>query len=173
MIIRKLLFACLITLSVAGTPATAQSMQEVIVKQLVDQGFTRISINTTFLGRVRIVATSAARSREIIFNPRTGEILRDYWDDLDGGGRVSPKIVSPFGGDSGGGDSGGGKSGGTSGSGSSSGDVGHDDNDGDHDGDDDAGGDDGDDDHGDGDQGDDDHDDVGGDDGGDDDGDDD
>jgi len=147
--IRKLLFACLISLSVAGTPATAQSMQDVIVKQLVDQGFTRISINTTFLGRVRIVATSAMRSREIIFNPRTGEILRDYWDDLDGEGRVNPKIVSPFGG--------------ASDSGSSGGDVGYDNDAGDDDDDDDH--DDGadDDDHDDG-ADDDDHDDGGDDD---------
>ncbi len=98
---RNLIYACLIALSVSGTPAMAQSMQDVIVQQLVDQGFHRIRINTTFLGRVRIVATSDTRSREIIFNPRTGEILRDYWDDLDEEERDSPRIVSPFGGESG------------------------------------------------------------------------
>lgn len=83
--LRKLLMAGALALTVAGSPAAAQdvaSVQEMIVAQLADQGFSRVRISKTLLGRVRIFATSADYSREIIINPRTGEILRDYWTDL-------------------------------------------------------------------------------------------
>lgn len=72
----------------AAQPAAAQDsvptgaeLQDAIVAQLQSQGFNRITIGRTFLGRVRITATSDRLEREIIFNPRTGEILRDYWDE--------------------------------------------------------------------------------------------
>ena len=99
--IRKFAFAWLVAFTVAGSPVAAQSMQETIVDQLVDQGFGKIRISTTLLGRTRIVATSPSKSREIIFNPRTGEILRDYWDDLDDDDH-GVRLVSPSDGSSGG-----------------------------------------------------------------------
>jgi hypothetical protein len=101
MMIRKFAFAWLVAFTVAGSPVAAQSMQETIVDQLVDQGFGKIRISTTLLGRTRIVATSPSKSREIIFNPRTGEILRDYWDDLDDDDH-GVRLVSPSDGSSGG-----------------------------------------------------------------------
>jgi hypothetical protein len=85
LMLRKLLLAGALALTVAGSPAAAQNVenvQELIVAQLADQGFSRVRISKTLLGRVRIFATSADYSREIIINPRTGEILRDYWTDL-------------------------------------------------------------------------------------------
>jgi len=36
----------------------------------------------TLLGRLRIVASDGTRRREIIINPNTGEVLRDYWVEL-------------------------------------------------------------------------------------------
>lgn len=60
-----------------------QKLQDALIGQLTQQGFTRVRVSNTMLGRVRIYATSPGKSREIIFNPRTGEILRDYWDDED------------------------------------------------------------------------------------------
>lgn len=44
----------------------------------------QISVSSTLLGRARIVATSQDGYREIIVNPRTGEILRDVWLSLEG-----------------------------------------------------------------------------------------
>jgi len=104
---RQLLLAGAFALSVAALPATAQDLppaganfQETIVSQLEAQGFSRITITRTFLGRIRIHATSRDLEREIIFNPRTGEILRDYWDEIDGeelgaAGATERHIVSP------------------------------------------------------------------------------
>ena len=114
-----------ITLALAGTlalglssgPGAAQSAQDAIVAQLAEQGFRQITISRTFLGRTRIVATSPDLRREIVFNPATGEILRDYWDELGSDDREeddeAPRIVNPGGGsddeeddESGGGNSG-------------------------------------------------------------------
>ncbi len=96
--------AGLLALSIflAPAPAAADGIQDAIVAQLADQGFTHVRVSKTFLGRVRLYATSPDYTREIILNPRTGEILRDYWvavdergggHDDDGGGH----IVSPGG----------------------------------------------------------------------------
>lgn len=79
--------AGLAAICAAGLPAvamadTASQVQDAIVNQLKAQGFTNIHIGRTLLGRVRIDATSDKQSREIVFNPRTGEILRDYWSDI-------------------------------------------------------------------------------------------
>lgn len=73
--------------------ASAQSVQDQIVEQLQDQGFNRITVQRTLLGRTRIEAFSDTLERELVFNPNTGEILRDYWeplddDDDDGGPRL-------------------------------------------------------------------------------------
>jgi hypothetical protein len=48
------------------------------VVQMLDQsGYRIISINRTFLNRIRIRAESAEHLREIIFSPSSGEIMRD------------------------------------------------------------------------------------------------
>lgn len=64
------------------------------MSQLREQGFTRIQITRTLLGRSRIVATSKTLTREIVINPATGAILRDYWIEKsgsrDGGGLFNP-----------------------------------------------------------------------------------
>ena len=62
-------------------PAHADGRVDAITQQLSDQGFGQIKVSRTFLGRVRVEALREGREREIIFNPRTGEILRDYWDE--------------------------------------------------------------------------------------------
>ena len=99
----------IICIALAGTPfeAAAQSVQDHIVRQLREQGFRITEIAPTWLGRVRIVSTRNGLERELVFVPNTGEILRDYWidvDDEDDG----PQIFNPGGGSSGG--SGGGSS---------------------------------------------------------------
>jgi hypothetical protein len=70
----------------AFTPifAAAQTVQEQIIAQLTDQGFANFEISRTFLGRVRVVTQSDRLQRELVFNPKTGEMLRDYWEPLEG-----------------------------------------------------------------------------------------
>jgi hypothetical protein len=59
------------------SPAQAETLQTQILTQLRDQGYSEMQVGRTFLGRVRIVAQSDGFRREIVFNPNTGEILRD------------------------------------------------------------------------------------------------
>ena len=111
----------IICLALMGLPqlAAAQSVQDQIVSQLRGQGFTEITLQRTWLGRIRVVALRGDLLRELVFNPQTGEILRDYWrevDDDDG-----PTLFNPGGGSGGSGANG-------NGSGSSSGGSGSGDN---------------------------------------------
>lgn len=65
----------------------AQTAEEQVVNQLKRQGYQRIRVARTLLGRTRIVATGPRGSREIVLNPATGAILRDYEDRSDDNGR--------------------------------------------------------------------------------------
>ncbi|MDE3028497.1 MAG: hypothetical protein KGH84_08865 [Paracoccaceae bacterium] len=65
-------------------PVHASTLLQRIEGQLRAQGFTHITATTTFFGSVRIDATSRTQRREIVFNPGSGEIVRDYWSDLSG-----------------------------------------------------------------------------------------
>ena len=73
----------------------AQTPQESVLTQLQAQGFDDFNINRTFLGRIRIVALSDDLRREIVFNPNTGEILRDFWEQRDGDGPAGLRLVDP------------------------------------------------------------------------------
>jgi len=84
---RLFLAGCMLAL--APLPALAESLPDRVIRQLKAQGFTRFKVSRTWLGRTRIVATSSKQSREIILNPRTGEILRDYWHARDDGAKDS------------------------------------------------------------------------------------
>ncbi|MDO6457124.1 hypothetical protein Q4560_10980 [Celeribacter halophilus] len=55
-------------------------MVDQVITQLKSQGYTRITVGRTLLGRTRIVARNDEMRREIIINPSTGEVLRDYWE---------------------------------------------------------------------------------------------
>jgi len=71
-------------MAVFAAPVAAQpsSVTDQIIAMLRDQGYTEIRISRTWLGRVRILAVSGQYWREIIISPRTGEILRDYWEPV-------------------------------------------------------------------------------------------
>ncbi len=69
---------------VAAGSAAAQDFVSEIIRQLRKQGFRSVVQERTLLGRVRITATRKDGKREIIVNPRTGEILRDLWMPNDG-----------------------------------------------------------------------------------------
>ena len=96
---RPLLITCLAVFAALASPVAAedagQRVQDAMVAQLSSQGFSHIRISNTILGRVRIFATKPGMTREIIINPRTGEILRDYWDDEDDDGPVTSGSTVP------------------------------------------------------------------------------
>ena len=52
-------------------------MRDDIIERLVEAGFGQIEVTRTLLGRIRIVAIKGNMRRELVVNPRTGEILRD------------------------------------------------------------------------------------------------
>lgn len=76
-----------------GSPVHAQSIQDSIVMQLQEQGYTDIVVNRTLLGRVRVVARNQTYERELVFNPTTGELLRDYWRTIDETQRSNVTII--------------------------------------------------------------------------------
>lgn len=71
--------------------ALAEGYENSVVTQLRRQGYRKIDVERTLLGRVRIVAARGGGSREIILNPRTGEILRDVL--LTPNGQIKPQIA--------------------------------------------------------------------------------
>lgn len=156
----SIILTVLAALSFAPFAAHADSKGDAfaakVASQLKELGYSTVEVSRTFLGRIRVEATGSAGEREIIFNPRTGEILRDFSKSGHGGLLTLP---SGDGGEGGndvagqeGSDDGDGDGGGDHGDGDDGGDGGGDDG-GDDSGDD--GGDDGGDGDGDGDGGDD------------------
>ena len=78
---RALLAAALVVLST--TLARADEVAG-IVRWLRGLGFEDVTTSRSLLGRVQIRASGAIGTRELVINPRTGEILRDVWVDADG-----------------------------------------------------------------------------------------
>lgn len=74
---RRFFIAGLMAAIVSATVAGAATFQDKIVHDLRLQGYGDVFVQTTFLGRVRIRATKGDDQREIVLNPRTGEVLRD------------------------------------------------------------------------------------------------
>lgn len=108
--------------------AAAATFQDAVVAQLRDQGYSQIVVERTWLGRIRIMAVLGDTRREIILNPRTGEVLRDVV--FSGNGAVAPQIERAAGtsssgssgsSDDGGGDDNGGDGGGDDGGGDNGG----------------------------------------------------
>jgi hypothetical protein len=62
-----------------------------VVQQLREQGYTAFEVSRTLLGRVRVLAwTPDGERRELVFNPGTKVILRDYVTPDNS--RASPSI---------------------------------------------------------------------------------
>jgi hypothetical protein len=61
-----------------GFPALAQSPEEQIIDSLEAQGYAVVMRDRTWLGRIWLLVENGDLRREIVFNPATGEILRDY-----------------------------------------------------------------------------------------------
>lgn len=87
---RRDLFAVGLALA-AGATAARATVTDPLVMSLIDdlkrQGYQDFDVSHTWLGRVRIVAHMNGAVRELIIDPRTGEILRDYQDVQGQGGR--------------------------------------------------------------------------------------
>lgn len=58
--------------------ASAGSISDQVIANLKAQGFIVVQMDRTWLGRIWLIARSNSVQREIVFNPTTGEILRDY-----------------------------------------------------------------------------------------------
>jgi hypothetical protein len=81
---RALLVASAALLASAGL-AKADEISG-IVTWLRGLGFKKVEVTRSLLGRVQIRATGTVGVRELVVNPRTGEILRDVW--VDGNGKI-------------------------------------------------------------------------------------
>ena len=112
---RRVFIGAIAAFALAAGMAAAQSIGDFIVGQLQAQGYEQIQLSRTWLGRTRIVAQKGNEVREIIFNPSTGEILRDFWQIVGpqgsstasgGGSGAQPSIVDPDDDDEGDGDNG-------------------------------------------------------------------
>ena len=92
---RRLLIGLMASCATAiTTPALAQDdrVTRGVLRQLERQGFAVEQVNRTWLGRVRIVATRRGQTRELVFDPRNGTILRDFISDGDDGRPNIPNI---------------------------------------------------------------------------------
>ena len=74
---KKLLLAVALLAGMAQV-GLARTVEQQLVSSLQKQGYVVLEQGYTFLGRLRIVAENAEYRREIVVNPGTGEILRDY-----------------------------------------------------------------------------------------------
>ena len=74
---KKLLIAALLWVGLVQA-GFALTVEERLLANLQGQGYTVLEKGYTFLGRLRIVAENGEIHREIVVNPGTGEILRDY-----------------------------------------------------------------------------------------------
>ena len=85
--------------------AQAETMEADLVGQLRAQGYGAIQVTHTWLGRMRIDARIDGFRREIVLNPTTGEILRDYQGAItvvtDSGGesKLTPSLGAANSGD--------------------------------------------------------------------------
>jgi len=81
-----------LVMGLAAGVAEAQSPADAVVRQLREQGYVEFAVTRTLLGRVRVVALAPdGEQREIVFNPATGEILRDYSEAADGS--AAPRVL--------------------------------------------------------------------------------
>lgn len=94
-----------LSLALAALAARAETQAE-IVAQMQAEGYRSIEVSTTWLRRVRIVAEGGAGLREVVIDPRNGEVLRDFTDRAPHRGGAGPGRDGGPGGPGSGGDRG-------------------------------------------------------------------
>ena len=90
---RRLFLSLGVCAAVFGQAGFAKTFTESVLDQLRNQGFDRISVQRTLLGRTQIIARGNGGRREIILNPRTGEILRDLWITGSDGSDTNDQLI--------------------------------------------------------------------------------
>ena len=95
---RRLAALLTVGLLLAAAPARAQDPAQdpaqAMIAELQAQGYLSFEVSRTLLGRIRVLATRPEGLREIVFNPATGEILRDYWDpSADAAQAAAPGVI--------------------------------------------------------------------------------
>jgi hypothetical protein len=81
---RKLLLSAAGLVAAFAVPAAAGNVESDVTARLAREGFRITSRRRTWLGRVRIQAGKGKLQREVVFDPTSGEILRDYINDSGG-----------------------------------------------------------------------------------------
>ena len=71
-------------LAAGAAPAQDRDLLARLVFALRAEGYDQIRTERTLLKRIRIVAGRAGERREIVIDPRTGEVLRDYSRERNG-----------------------------------------------------------------------------------------
>lgn len=74
---RKILIS-LAFIVATSSGAWADEITDRVVASLRAQGYVIVEMSHTWLGRMWILAQNGIYRREIVFNPGTGEVLRDY-----------------------------------------------------------------------------------------------
>jgi hypothetical protein len=102
---RVFLLTSLGALVSAPSAFAAATPEDLVARDLVGSGFRITSRRRTLLGRVRFVAVRGETEREVVLDPSSGEILRDYSRDYGRGegsessGRGTSSSGEPSGGD--------------------------------------------------------------------------
>ncbi|MCC5974613.1 MAG: hypothetical protein JJT81_11230 [Rubellimicrobium sp.] len=75
---RRAGLAAVVLAAFLALPAAAEPWEDRVADALVQLGYEVTMIHRTLLGRVRIVAVNDTARREIVINPHSGEVLRDF-----------------------------------------------------------------------------------------------
>lgn len=94
--VKRLVLAPLIAaMLLSGTAALAQSAVDQIVERLRAENYGEIRVQRTLLGRIRVTATGKSGDREIVLNPSTGAILRDYHSGREDSAAPRSRTTTP------------------------------------------------------------------------------
>ncbi len=94
--VKRLVLAPLIAaMLLSGTAALAQSAVDQIVERLRAENYGEIRVQRTLLGRIRVTATGKSGDREIVLNPSTGAILRDYHSGREDSAAPKSRTTTP------------------------------------------------------------------------------
>lgn len=84
----RLLHCAVLLAGIAGSAAAEPKIAAVVtemVRTLRAAGYDHVRVERTLLNRLRILAEQGRERREIVIDPRTGELLRDWRERTDAG----------------------------------------------------------------------------------------